>query len=352
MIPQLNTAKIAWAFKRAMKGAGGDLKSLAVREWMVCPTQRQKSRPAISLDGWRDRVIALSPWRNWAEEENLINGGEITHSGTIGYELADVRISGPMLYCGATRSERGVGRDNWVVDREPLTRMDSAHLVGDWTGSRFFGNFMREHFTLSLIPDAGAPQILLPTNPYEHVDDYRALFATQKPETVTNGIVKRLTIYSDYGQTDYKCQRYETLRSRLRANTGPGAGCKMVYLKRGSTGENRILENEEILEDCLRKQGFEIVEPSQMSVAEIVDRLLDARIVVSVEGSHITHAYYTMADDGLLVVLQPPNRFAVGHKEYCDLFSITFAFVVGSPSENGFVVKLDEINQVIEKAGF
>ncbi len=355
IVPHFNRIKLAWAFKRAIEGSGDELKSLAVREWEIFPSQRRNSRPAISLDGWQKKLVALSPWRNWAAEEDLINGATVTHSATIGYALENVHISGSTLYCGATRSERGFGRDGWVVERKAHIRsMDCAHLVGDWTANHFFGNFMREHFTLSLLPEAGSPQLMLPTKPYEHADGYRRLLRTPEPETVEIGLIKTLTMYSDYGQTDHKRQRYETLRSRLRGNICPGLGRdrKMVYLKRGSTGERRILENEEVLEQLLRDQGFDIVIPSDLSADAIVDRVLDAQIVVSVEGSHITHAIYTMADDGLLVVLQPPDRFAMGHKEYCDLFDITFAFVVGSPTAGGFVVEFDDINRIIEKAGF
>ena len=71
-------------------------------------------------------------------------------------------------------------------------------------------------------------------------------------------------------------------------------------------------------------------------------------MVISVEGSHISHVVYSMSRDGLLTVLQPPDRFAMAFKEFTDCIGLRFGFVVGDPTEGGFSVDLDTLRRFLD----
>jgi hypothetical protein len=86
-----------------------------------------------------------------------------------------------------------------------------------------------------------------------------------------------------------------------------------------------------------------------MSSGEIARKSMDAKVVVSVEGSHISHVIYTIADRGKLIVLQPPERFAMPYKEYTDRMEMSFGFTVGTPHEDGFVVDAGKLFKLMEK---
>jgi hypothetical protein len=77
---------------------------------------------------------------------------------------------------------------------------------------------------------------------------------------------------------------------------------------------------------------------------------MDARIVVSVEGSHLSHVVLSMADNGVLLVLQPPDRFATVYKEYTDCVHMRFGFVVCDKSHTGFVVNMDDLRRTLDLA--
>jgi hypothetical protein len=71
--------------------------------------------------------------------------------------------------------------------------------------------------------------------------------------------------------------------------------------------------------------------------------------VVATEGSHLAHAIYTMAADGVICALQPPYRFNNIYKDYADCVGLRYAFVVGAPADAGFVIGEDDLARTLEK---
>ena len=120
-------------------------------------------------------------------------------------------------------------------------------------------------------------------------------------------------------------------------------------MRRGSDGERRQLVNEAALADLLVAKGFDIIDLDRMDAAEIARRTLDAPIVIGVEGSHLSHAIYAMADSGAFLVIQPPDRFAMPYKEYADRMGMGFGFVVALPDAGGFAVDLDDIRMMLDR---
>jgi capsular polysaccharide biosynthesis protein len=124
-----------------------------------------------------------------------------------------------------------------------------------------------------------------------------------------------------------------------------------VFLCRGSDGELRQLANQTALAEMLAGMGFDIIDLATTDALSIARRSLGARIVVGVEGSHLSHALYSMADGGAFLVIQPPDRFALPYKEYADRLGLRFGFVVGSAAETGFTVDLDEMARMLDRLG-
>jgi capsular polysaccharide biosynthesis protein len=126
-----------------------------------------------------------------------------------------------------------------------------------------------------------------------------------------------------------------------------------VYLRRGAFGaqDPRVLINGEEVESFLAAQGFAIVDPDRLSSEELCRQMRGASVVVGIEGSHLAHAIYTMASDGVICALQPPRRFNNVYKDYTDCVGMRYAFVVGAPKDGGFVVPKDELARTLEKVG-
>jgi capsular polysaccharide biosynthesis protein len=121
-----------------------------------------------------------------------------------------------------------------------------------------------------------------------------------------------------------------------------------VYLRRGIGGEPRRLINEAELEQALLALGFDILDPENLSAQDVAQRSLGARVVIAVEGSHLSHAIFSAAEQATFMVIQPPDRFALAYKEYTDRMDMRFALVVAEPASGGFSVVIDEVHRLLE----
>lgn len=348
----LNWPMVARAGHRLLTRNPQSIFDLADRIEEIAPAETTYVSPAFYPDGALDKVIGLSPWRTWPFEMGLINGGANDNVATRAFTVNDATISGPFVYKGAAKYFPGYGRAR-LWDRSITKTIDipEATLVSCFAGSGFFGPFLRDSLPQELLPGDEAKKIVIQAKTYGHGAGYRDLFDLPAPPLVQRARIGRLTFYEDFGQNENKRARYRVLYDRLRANLdkqdhGPPVG---VYLKRGATGEARILTNEDALETYLAGLGFDIVEPARLDAKQIARRTLDAPIVISVEGSHISHVSYSMSETGSLLVLQPPDRFAMAYKEFADRVGIRFGFVVGTQSEGGFTVDVDELQRLMDR---
>lgn len=337
--------------RRLLSGSGPNIREVATESWEICPADITAFPPAIYSEGALDRITALSPWRNWATELHAIKGRHIEHAATHAHLVEDVTISGAYLFCGTARSQEGFGPLSLrQTSTEPFKHIKEASLVSNWAGSNYFGVFMRGSLPLEMLPEEGDAAISLVTKPYTHEADYRAILSLPRPTRVTSAQVDQLILYTDYAHNASKAARYDEMRRRLRQNINatprnvPG-----VYLKRGATGEPRLIANETEVEETLTAYGFDIVDLTTLTAWEITQYLLDAPIVVSVEGSHIAHAIYSIAEGGTLLVLQPPNRFAMAFKEFTDRAGLRFAFTVGTLADDDcFNVDIDDLKRTLD----
>jgi capsular polysaccharide biosynthesis protein len=117
---------------------------------------------------------------------------------------------------------------------------------------------------------------------------------------------------------------------------------------RGVTGKRRKLINEDEIAGQLQANGFRILHPESLSVAEIISQAAGASIVIGVEGSQLLHAHYCMDPEGSYLALQPPYRFSNVIKNYADIFERGYGFVVGHQVGEDFRIDIDEVLKVIE----
>jgi hypothetical protein len=348
----LNAARLRRVAQRLVRGPVHHIKTLAERQWTIAPAESSCVPPAIYLEGAIERIRGLSQWRHWEVEQRLIRGEQLDHAPCTACLVRDVDLVGAFLYKGAAIDQPGYGRDAWwLPGAGPSERLSDAELVTTRNGSLYFGCWLLDEMPLALLMD-GARKIRMCSQPYQHEAGYREILDQPAPRLVRRARIDRLTLYSDVGQNRSREERYRRLRARMRSHLDESkidapAG---VYIKRGDSGEPRIVANESEVEALMRRLGFRIVDPMGLSAEEVARLTLDARIVVGVEGSHLSHAIYSMADEACLVVLQPPARFSLAYKEYTDRMAMRLAFVVGEPHPLGFTVALHEVERTIELA--
>ena len=348
---KINWPRVKRLILRFARGKYIGMDTLAKRMIVLCPEEIAILPKAIYLENSLERIHALSPWRNWSREQHLIHGGKTEHGASRAYLIEDVNVVGSFIYSGPATDNPGFGPEQLLLKKVGNRKdIDRANLVTTWGGSHFFGALLLDDFVFELNADDPENNIRMSTKPYEHEAAYRKLLGLNHSSLIEYARVGRLTLYSEPYNNSFRANRYRILRGRLRENMGGGVthAATGVYLKRGRTGEGRLIDNEEAIETYLERNGFDIVEPAALTVEEIVRRTMDAPVVISVEGSHISHILFTIADEGTLVVLQPPGRFSTVYKEFTDCMGMRFAFIVGLESSGGFTVPLDEMKRVLD----
>lgn len=349
---RLNLPMIARRARRLLVREVPTLVSLARETWTLCAAETRNAAPAIHLDGALDRVTALSPWRSWDVERSLIEGRPEPHAASTAHLIENVDLVGAFLYKGAAKAQPGYGTESWALPAgDAAENIEEAFLVTSAEGSHFFGPLLQSDFPLELIAPADARNFTVVTKPFEHASAYRRLFALPQERRLARARFRRLVVYTDFAQNSFKISRYVELRQRLRLHVRPAGRARQrgVYLSRGRSGELRVLSNERAIVEFLDAQGFEILEPGSLGAEEIAARTLDAPLVISVEGSHLSHAIFSMKDSGTMLVLQPPDRFAMPYKEFTDSLAMRFAFLVGTKTPDGFEVPIDDLRRMLDR---
>lgn len=322
------------------------LADISVRTFTLSDREVATTPPAIYRKEDLDRVSHLNPNTSSELESRRINGGEVEHAPTTVYTVARPRLLQGCLYTGPWK-HRLLERSGGSARRqEPWTEKSGA-LACSLYGNMFFGHWLLDDTTLTLAAASLDHPVMVVRPAYRHESGYRRLLDVAA-RGCTTGVFERLFVFDDVGQNSYRKRRHQELRARLRSRF-PQAGAGRVYIRRGALGarQSRSLVNDTQVEEFLTSEGFKVIDPDGMSAEEIARDLMGAKLVIGTEGSHLAHAVYTMADDAVLCVLQPPYQFNNIFKDYTDCLEMRYAFVTGAPAEGGFTLGTDDIARTL-----
>lgn len=324
------------------------LAGISSRSWTICAAEEARVPAAIYLDESLDRIEGVGRDTTRDNELRRIKGGLTGHAPTLAHEIRRAHLLEGSLYAGAWRWPLARGRTP-LYWRGDCVHEKSAALACTYYGSFYFGHWMRDDVPLALAAEGVDKPVAASRAAFRHEGGYRELLGVD-PCARAACAFDRIVVIEDFSQNTFKKKRYDELRARLAARL-PDSHSRRVYLRRGTVGaqEPRTLMNGEEVESLLAAQGFAIVDPDRLSAEELCRQLRGARLVVGVEGSHLAHAIYTMAGDGVICVLQPPYRFNNVYKDYADCAGIRYAFVTGLGGDGGFAVPTGDLARTLEK---
>ena len=323
-------------------------RDLCDRQWTIHPSEKTSSPAAIYLNGELDKVTNVQEETTYAAELKRVQGGIVEHAATVAYRLQDVMMHGGYVYKNAMKYTLLLQKES-LIAWGGVERIAEAAIGCTFVGNRYFGHWLTDNLTLTLAAQrlamAVRPSQPL-TNHQQEYSDYLDIYCTP----IKNARFKELIIIDDYGQNQYKYERYESIRSKFK-ETSTYQSVPGVMLLRGSSGVKRILVNENEVAEFLRNQGFIIIDPQKMSVRDIIAKTLGANVVVSVEGSQLIHGLFTLSPSGTMLTLQPPYRFNNVFKDYTDCLGLKYAFVVGQQVTNGFEISIEDLARTLDIIG-
>jgi len=335
--------------KRLLAGPGS-IESSAYQQEVLCHEETTPLPPAIFLPGQIDRLVERinDSWAYTTKDDALADAlrATVTHPATIAYHIKDAILFDGSIYAGRFKYPVADISLFQSGSREPQDLKEVA-LASSFLGTRYFGHWLAEDCTRYLLAKNAAAPLCLRTSAYAHQKQYQTWFK-QDWTPVDRAQIKHLIIFQDSSQNSLKRKRYDHLRSQIKAHFPQKTRNAYVYLKRGQTGTPRIIENEEEIVDALTKRGFVVVDIVADSLEHIIDTLLAAKIVVSIEGSHNQHITLASPGKSGFLVLQPANRFSGYQRAWAECLDIRFGFVVGDVSRAGYNFQIPEILRTVD----
>ncbi len=312
--------------------------------------------PAAWFDeGDLQRITHFGHKRNGREIEMArIRGGLTTRQPTMAYRLRDAMLVNGFLMT-RTRIHRLLHEapTPWRLPAD-VPRQATGALAASRQGLRFFGHWMRDDLTTALVMHDWAPLVAPKREPTLHQRDYLAALQLDITPCSVTHFEELFVMDQNNAENSFKRERLCELRQRLRGDlvVRPHAG---VMLLRGSSGERRRLINEDALAESLQRRGIDVLDPSKLSAAELIQRCAGAQVVIGVEGSQLSHGIVQLDDGASLLVIQPPQRFNNPIKATCDALGVRYGFVVGrigsdpEAREGDFSVDVDAVHRLLDR---
>jgi hypothetical protein len=295
------------------------------------------------LPGQLDRITGTPVETSIEAELATATATTSHHDATIAYHIRDAVLFDGSIYAGSMRHRIGDESSFGGGKAEP-EHFENAALASSMLGTQYFGHWLIDDCLCYLLAEQfGEPLgVRKPPAPLGHEIKYHEYFG-QAWTPHRRARIDHLVIFRDYAQNSSKRQRYRILRERIGARFPRTGRDGLVYLQRGETGVRRIVKNEGEVIDALTRRGFQLLNVATDSLEHLLSTLADAKVVVSVEGSHLAHATFAGPVNGGVITLQPPERFETVHRDWSQAAGRRFGFVVGIAGADGPSYSPDEI---------
>ena len=319
------------------------------RQWVICEAGEYQSLPALFFEEDLKKIQSVPSVATYAGEISRLDVGTKKCDATVAYQFRNACIAHGYVYKGAMKYPFVDAGETWISNAKTVHLPDALITSNIYT-CRYFGHWVTEALTLELAARHLNVSGVTPAQTfYKHQVDYRNLIDLN-PLPVDKAQCDQLMILDDIAANRFKRERFVQMRAQIRSKLNPRQSNHGVMFLRKGSGSNRLLVNEMEVADFLKNQGFVIIDAESLTASEVMSEVLGARIVVGVEGSQLTPAIYALGDSGIILTLQPPDRFSTCHKEYTDLLGLRYGFMVCDPAPNGFKVNMNTLAKLLEKA--
>jgi hypothetical protein len=319
--------------KRLYFGSGC-LKSIAHRNDILYPKVTETIRPAVFLAGQIERITGTLPYFNLERVIKDATTPTVTHGPTVAFYVKNAVLLDGAVYAGHYKHTIADKSLFDTVAREAC-HLQIAALASSYMGTKYFGHWLRDDCVQYELAQSMAPVLCVRRPAFNHQQAYQSYF-NQNWTPTDRALIDELIIFQDFAQNRLKRSRYKALRDRIRTQFHSNNERQYIYLRRGHTGSPRTVENENEILEALVAQDFAVVDVETDELSHIINTLLNAKLVISVEGSHIAHCAFTCPDDCGFLVLQPPDRFSMTHRNWAGPLGMPFGFVVGTLGDRGY----------------
>lgn len=328
-------------------GFTNDFFSAAADRHEICASEIIEGPPTKVLPGQFDRVTAAAFGGSVEREIATLQGQPRKTSPTNIYRFKNVNILQSWVIANGHYEIFGWPNSEW--SNKPSHEIKTAALTSSFQGNRYFGHWLRDDCASRLLYSDSDIRIAIPRPDWVDATAYERAFSLPPSTIVQNVHVDEMFYCNDLIQNSHKAGRFKQLRERLRKTIDPIAAHDIVYIGRGTSAKARTFHNEQELTDALEQHGVKIVFAETLTSEEFIASIMDARIIISVEGSQLSHALYALGTTNPgMIVIQPPDRLFTSHLDWARVMNVQFGTVVGIKDGDGFTVPPEDVLRTID----
>ena len=302
---------------------------------------------AIYLPGQLEKVTSTPDAH---ELDKIIKAAQcdvLVHAPVIRYEFKDCIVHPWGFDCNGFSHRVKPLRDTRVL-RAEYRPVERAVYCNTFNTVRYFGHWLQEACPAALLGEKDEAVVLDVRHDWPDCAPYLKAFQI-KPHEHNFLRVQKLSFHQDFSEGSHKRGRYQKLRARLaKAFAGPDIPGEQIYFRRGSTGVARMIANEAAVMDALAARGFEIFEAADATPQTIHTRFRNAKLVISIEGSHLNHLYYALPPAAGLLALLPAARFTANQIGFAAVAGLQYGFLVMDQTPDGNVVNIADLVSTID----
>ncbi|MEM9045904.1 MAG: glycosyltransferase family 61 protein [Pseudomonadota bacterium] len=303
-------------------------------------------RPAEFEEAQLDRINGCAFTRNTGSEVSRMLQDRFCEDDVLTTVLKDVCIGRGIVSSGDLISRHKSPRPVMDLFAE-IQEEKVAYIPSSVLGSNYFGHWLRDDCATKELFEPDQHAIAAANLSWQDMALYASLFE-QDWSYSPLVFAHEAHLFYDIGFNQHKAERHKLLRARIEKRLPAKGTGKVVYVRRGKSGAKREIANELELIDILQKNDVTILEPEN-DTRHFIEQCLGASVFISVEGSQIGHALYTLQEGGSLLVIQPPDRFYNAHYEWTRAAEVNYGVVVGEQREAGFHVYPEEVLRMIDR---
>lgn len=315
----------------------------------VIQEQEEEEVPRLyCLPGQLERATSGVPGHSTlARELAFFSRPSAPHAPVVRYTFRDclvhphgVEFAGGHIRKSSARLQR--------IPRGPIKEIPQAAYCMSAVSRQYFGHWLQDACATALLARPEEALLLDVRKDWPHAREYVNAFEL-RPDTAANAWVRELSVFQDFSQGSSKRQRYATLRARAARHFGPPAPiARPLYLRRGSMGVARVVLNEEEVIQRLEREGFQVLDIDNLRGAEIYRMACAAPRVVSMDGSHLNHLYFSMRPGTSLLTFIQSDRLTATNFGYAIAAGIHFGVQVVDRRGDGYVVDIDAMMRTLE----
>lgn len=333
-----------WHYANRLLTGKKSLESIATKVEILSPEEKNFScETAVFLANQPAKIKGtMIAGQTVSEALASATGTTVTHLPTLAYHIDDAILIDGAIYSGGVKY--------WIAHRKvpakPMLELHSAAVASTPQGARWFGHWLMDDcLTYEIARNFG--NIICVHNQFSNQQEQYQTYFSQDWTEFGSARIKHLTIFEDYGHNSYKRERQHQLSQAIQKRFHSKKATR-VYLRRGATGTPRPIANEPEIIETLSNHGFIVADIEHDSLDELLSALCSAEMVVSLEGSHVSHCCFSLRRHTKLLLLQPDDRFCMIHNGWLGCIEAIQGFVVGAKTANGYFFPIRDILRTLD----